>query len=115
MDSDLAEVSVSHDESGCVLLLRGSSGLELASKLHGAALEVMPGARNVTVDLSKIAHLDGCVLQVLLAFRSALEKASASLGLKGVTADFHKYLEYAGVGSLFDRSEQGSAANVGPG
>ena len=102
-DTTEADISVSRSESECVLKLQGSLQLEIGRRLHEAALEIAANDRNVIVDCSQLAHLDGSSAQVLLALKLALERANGTLSLRQVPEPVEKYLGWAGLTAQFPR------------
>jgi len=114
-ESTEAAFSFSRTESGGVLELRGGFHLDLARELHQTALQIADAGGAVVVDCRQVEHLDGCMVQVLLALKRALEQGGGSLGLRGASEEIRKYLGWAGLAGHFAApGSEDSKTTAGP-
>jgi anti-anti-sigma regulatory factor len=76
--------------------------VEQASQLQADVLSIPVEATEVIVDCSDAERLHTAVLQVLLSYRSELEKRGASLQIRGANPSVLQCAETAGLGGLFE-------------
>jgi len=104
-DVDSPGVSLAQSGTGLVLALRGDLNLELAHRIHDAALEGLQASGNLIVDCSAATYVGGPVAQVLLALERALQQVGRSLEIRGASEDVRRYLGWAGLQSHFVDAE----------
>jgi anti-anti-sigma regulatory factor len=68
-------------EGGVRVALEGSVDVFEAATFHALLVELAGGEGQVLIDLSDCSRLDGSALQLLFAFRAALEAAGRRLRL----------------------------------
>jgi anti-anti-sigma factor len=58
------------------------------------------------LDMTGVEHIDGCALQVLLAFSTGLEQDK--LRIRGADASIQQWMRIAGVDGLFEFTDANS-------
>jgi len=110
VDANSAPVHLLRENTGCVLALRGDLNLDLARRVHDAALEAVEAGGNLIVDCTEATHIDGSAAQVLLALEGALEQGGRSLQIRGASDGVRKYLGWSGLGGHFVAADSRPAA-----
>jgi anti-sigma B factor antagonist len=77
----LLQMSVAAGETGPVLMLAGEADLTNAAALSDALAAQMPGARRLTVDLSRLRFADSAAVRALVLAGRALKDRGGSLEL----------------------------------
>ena len=78
----LLEISVAASESGPVLMLSGEADLTTVAELRDAlAAQVASGARNLTVDLSRLRFADSAAIRALVLADRTLKQRGGGLAL----------------------------------
>lgn len=94
---DATAVRVVEGADGPVLVLRGRVDVSEARVLHEVALALAPCSSGVTVDCADVERLDAAAVQVLLALRTRLVAAGATLRCAHVLPTVEAILRLAGV------------------
>jgi anti-anti-sigma factor len=72
-----------------------------AEELQRIALAASGESKDVTVNLSKVDHLDASALQILLALDAEQKRRGRNLQLANASAHLRQWFEYAGVAECF--------------
>ncbi len=83
--------------AGATLRLEGMADVRGVKRLRQAALAMLEGPGDVTVDASGVPHLDTAALQVLLALRATLVSQGRAMRFVRVADSVRTFLRHAGL------------------
>jgi len=100
------------EEDGTLIRLMGHARVETAVRIHEALAKV-PFAHPVTVEWEEAEHVDGCVLQLLLAVQKILKERGLSLTVRKDNPKVREYLNLAGLSEYFPAQPESGEASTG--
>jgi anti-anti-sigma factor len=108
-------VSTHRSEPGVTaLVLSNQVGIAEVRDLQAACLTALAESHTLRFDCRAVEHLEACVLQLLLAARTACQRRGGELVLEGLSAQVRKYIALAGLETALFATTDGPAPQVVP-
>lgn len=97
-------IQISHRDGRCVIALAGDLDIASADDVaaSGRAAVGTSSARDVVLDLSKVAFIDSTAIGALLTIRNAADERGLSTRLEGASPRIIKLLTITGLTKVFD-------------